>query len=180
MSQTSVSDYPLAVYEGMLAEPAPMGGIVSAFAHTAGILFGKAAGRRDGDVAPGDNAAGGQEVEGYAAANSADNLIGIALADVSKETDASKAYGDYVGGDTVPVLKRGRVWVVSADAVDDLTKSVFVRNANAGSLPAAGLGSFRATTAADHIDLGAIAAVRWVAYRLQGSVHYGMLEINLP
>lgn len=180
MSQTTVTDFPLAAHEGMLAEPAPPGGIVSALCRSEGILFGKAAGRRDGDVAPGDNATGGQQVEGFAAANSADNLVGIALADVTKETDPAKAYGDYVDGDTVPILKRGRVWVVSEDAVDDLTKSVFVRNAAAGTLPAAALGSFRATTAANFIDLGALYAVRWVAYRLQGSIHFGLLEINLP
>ena len=179
MSQTTVNDYPNAVFEGMADHIAP-GGVISALCRSEGILVGKAGGRRDGDVDMGDNGLGGQQVEGFAAANAADNLIGIAMYAPQIETDPAKAYLDYVDGDAVPLLKRGRIWVTSADAVDDLTKSVFVRNAAASTLPGLSLGSFRATTAANYIDLGALFSVRWVAGRTQGGIEYGLLEINLP
>lgn len=175
MSQTTVNDHPLRAYEGMLAQALQIGGVDSAIA-SGRVLYGKACGRADADVALGTNATGAQECQALDATNS--NFIGVALADVSREQPDGQAYGSYEHEDTVPVLRKGRVWVVSADAVDDLTKSVFVRNANEGALPAAALGSFRATTAVDHIDLGAIAPVRWIAGATIDGTEFGLLEVS--
>ena len=177
MSQLVVNDHPTRTFEGQLAHQAPVGGIVSAIA-SGRVLFGKAAGRAVTDVLLGDNATGAQEAQALDATNS--HFLGIALADVTKETVAGQAYASYEHEETIPILKRGRIWVVSNDAVDDLSKNVFVRNAAEGALPAEALGSFRATTVANYIDLTAIAAVRWVAADTIGGIEFGLLEINLP
>jgi hypothetical protein len=105
------------------------------------------------------------------------NFKGVAIADTSLES-TSNAYGEYVDRDSVPVMKKGRIWVVSADTVDDLSKGVYIRFQNGSSSPPADtLGSFRATTNADYQLMGD--NVRWVAGQTIGGVYYGLLELNL-
>ncbi len=98
-----------------------------------------------------------------------DVFQGVVPSDGSIERN-SDSFGDFVDGDAMQILKRGRVWVVTDDEVDDLSKSVFIRNANpGGSPPLLSLGSFRATTATDYIDLGAIEPVAWLGGATDGS-----------
>jgi hypothetical protein len=105
------------------------------------------------------------------------NFKGVAIADTSLES-TSNAYGEYESTDSVPVLKKGRIWVVSADAVDDVSKGVYIRYQNGASAPpTATLGSFRATANADYQLMGD--NVRWVAGTTIGGVEYGLLELNL-
>lgn len=123
----------------------------------------------------------GLSVETIAAPSAGDlsptNFKGIAIADITKEA-TSNDYGEYVQYDQVPVMKRGRIWVVSADAVDDLSKSVYVRFQNGSSTPPADtLGSFRATANADYEAL--TTGAKWVAGTQIGTTYYGLLELNL-
>lgn len=104
------------------------------------------------------------------------NFKGVAIADTSLES-TSNAYGEYVDKDSVPVMKKGRIWVVSADTVDDLSKGVYIRFQNGSAAPADTLGSFRATANADYQLMGD--NVRWVASQTIGGVYYGLLELNL-
>jgi hypothetical protein len=105
------------------------------------------------------------------------NFKGVAIADTSLES-TSNAYGEYVSTDSVPVMKKGRIWVVSADTVDDISKGVYIRFQNGSSTPpTATLGSFRATANADYQLMGD--NVRWVASTTIGGVYYGLLELNL-
>jgi hypothetical protein len=50
----------------------------------------------------------------------------------------------------------------------------------AGTGSTLALGSFRATSGTGFIDLGAIAAVKWVGSDTIGGEYFGLLEINLP
>ena len=284
MAQTSVSNAPVSAYEGK-PDTQPER-IISGLASEL-IYFGKAL-SRSLTASLNRNPA----VEMY---TSGEAFVGVAMADPSVERLPSAAglinqaaYGAFVSGREVPVVKRGRLWVVSADAVDNLSKSVYVRNTDpAGSATAATItdtttypvtdqdgltsiitivdggvgsaagaqtvtfsgahttaaqiaasmnaqlvgcsvavvggqvkittdakgagvtiaaaagtgnltwgtpvagtgvitppantrGSFRATTATGYTDLGAIAAVKWVAAQTIGGVYYGLLDINVP
>jgi hypothetical protein len=104
------------------------------------------------------------------------NFKGVAIADTSLES-TDNAYGEYVDKESVPVMKKGRLWVVSADTVDDLSKGVYVRFQNGSAAPANTLGSFRATANADYQLMGD--NVRWVASQTIGGVYFGLLELNL-
>jgi hypothetical protein len=72
------------------------------------------------------------------------NFEGIAIADVSVErlphpttgVVNTAPYGAYLANTTLPLMRKGRVWVVSADAVDNLSKSVFVRSSVAAGTAA--------------------------------------------
>lgn len=126
MAQTSVISEPVRAFEGKLQDQASR--IVSGAASEL-IYFGKMLTRSksvgiDGRTPIVNLFTTGEVVEG------------IAIADVSVERLANPTtgvsnqapYGAFLANTAVPVLRRGRVWVVSEDTVDDLTKSVYVRN----------------------------------------------------
>jgi hypothetical protein len=126
MAQTSVVDEPVRAYEGKLQDRA--GRIESGIA-SATVFFGKAVSRPvTGSLTqlpPPCNLYNGTE-----------HFLGVAAADVSVERLPGTTgiinqanYGAYLANTTVPRLTKGRIWVVSADAVDSLAKSVFTRNA---------------------------------------------------
>ncbi len=105
------------------------------------------------------------------------NMMGVAMADTSLEA-TDNDYGEFFLYDQVPVLKKGRIWVVSADAVDDISKGVYIRHANGSATPPTGtLGSFRATANADYTLMAD--GVKWKAGKTIGGVEYGLLELNL-
>lgn len=106
----------------------------------------------------------------------ATNFRGVAIADVSREA-ISDDYGGYAQNDAVSVMRKGRIWVVSEDTVDDLSKGVYVRFQNGSAPPAGTLGSFRATADA---DCQLMSMLRWIAGETIGGIEYGLLEINLP
>lgn len=168
MAQLVVNDDALQAFEGMVHDRPERieSGIASAL-----IYFGKACSQSltvaIDEVTPNVNLYTGTE-----------KFAGIAIADTSIET-ISPDYGGYVAETAVPLLKKGRIWVVTGDTITDLSTSVWVRNANPGvSPPAESLGSFRGTTATDYIDLGAIADVKWRASASIGGVDFGLLSIN--
>ena len=78
----------------------------------------------------------------------------------------------YVTGTTVPVLKRGQVWVLTSEAVDPSDAVFLQHTANGASKPA---GSFR--TDADGGNADAITGARWA--RVFGSGK-AALAINQP
>jgi hypothetical protein len=73
-----------------------------------------------------------------------EEFVGISIADasVARLPDPTTGvintanYGAYLTNTTVPLIRRGRIWVVSADAVDNLSKSVFVRSSVAAGTAA--------------------------------------------
>lgn len=172
MSQTSVADEPSQAYEGKVENFDK--NIVTGLAASL-IYFGKVVAAQTADVGlP-------KTVELMATGLVP---VGIAIADPSIETIPGNAFGSYAAEEAVPVMRRGRLWVVSADVVDDISKAVFVKVANpGGSPPAESLGSFRATAAGDYVNANTIftnAAVAWIGGRVIGSQNFGLLEINLP
>ena len=172
MPQTSVNDEFDRAYEGKVENSGQYPTTVNTGLALSDIIFGKGVASTVSDVdLP-------KRVGMYAAA-----LIfqGVTIADPSIEPVGGNDYGTYAAESAVPVMRKGRVWVVTADVVDSLAKNVFIRSATpGGSPPAESLGSFRATTVADYIDLTAIANVSWVSGVTIGAVNFGLLELNLP
>ena len=74
------------------------------------------------------------------------------------------------------VVRRGRVWVVAEDVIDDLTDGVFYRHTSPGALPEA-LGRFRKD--ADTADATLIPGARWVRVTT-GAGQLTIIEFNLP
>ena len=180
MSQLTVSEEPVRAYRGKIdvsgAYPTTQ---VSGLA-VGNIVVGDGVGREVGDVDPGAGVAtGGQTARAF---QGTDLFLGVAPSDPSQLVALpGETFGQYTAAESFPIVRKGRVWVVTADVVDDLSKAVFIRNANAGgSPPAEQLGAFRATTVADYVDLSALAAVAWVAGVTIGGVNFGLLELNLP
>lgn len=76
------------------------------------------------------------------------------------------------------VIRRGRVWVISETVIDDLSKGVFYRHANAGADPEA-LGRFRDDDDAASGDVTLIADARW--RRVNTAIgQLTVVELNLP
>lgn len=127
MSQIAINDAPARAYEGMQNNRAErtVSGIASEL-----IYFGKAV-----SVVKNTNLSSmTPPIKGY---TSGEVLLGIAPADPSVERLASAAgvidqaaAGAFSAATSVPVVRRGQVWVKSADAINDITKSVFVKNAD--------------------------------------------------
>jgi len=167
MAQKTVTDEPLEAYEGKLQEEAQV--VTSAIA-TSKIFFGKAVTRSKtvgvGDIVP--------AVIPY---NGTDKFEGFAIADVTKEP-GDDTYGAYAAKETVSILKKGRIWVVTGDAITNLTNAVFVRNASGGATPALAQGAVRSTAATGYVSLTAIANVKFVAYRVINSVKFALIAIN--
>lgn len=129
MSQTTVRDTVSTAFEGKVHEAA--GYIGSGIAGEL-IYFGKAVSRpttTNLDQRP-------PTLSLYTAGQ---NFEGIAIADTSIERlpdpttgELNQAdYGAYIAKTALGTLRKGRIWVKSADKVDSLAKSVFVRSATA-------------------------------------------------
>lgn len=174
MSQTSVSDVPAQAFEGMVRDIAMVKDTISRLANEAAtpfIPFGKAVVKLTGDA---DN----QCSLPAATADVTDRMLGIAVADVGIEEDSSIAWGHYKAGLAVPVLSKGRIWVIAEDQVTDISLPVFVRFTDpGGSAPLASLGSFR--TDADTADAVEQPACRWRT-TTAGAGELAVVEINLP
>jgi len=126
--QSSVSNAPLRAFEGMVHD-APERQI-SALASEL-VYFGKAVSyAKDAslDAFPPlvQMYTSGQVLAGIAAASSTVERLANPTTGVSNQAP----YGAYKAETTIDrLIRKGRVWVKSADAVDDFTKSVFIRNA---------------------------------------------------
>jgi hypothetical protein len=174
MSQTSVADQPVRAYEGKVHVSGEYPTSYLSRLASGAVYFGKA-------VVPYDDAElalGEQRAKLPAAAADVPRLLGVAIADVTKEPVAS-TYGGYADKDSVTIMRKGQIWVVSVDQVTDLDAGVYIRHANGAAPPAGTLGSFRATVDVDY-TLFAGEGLKWLAAETIGSVYFGLLEVNLP
>lgn len=104
-------------------------------------------------------------------------VTGIVMADTSIETVKDLGWGAYLENKAVPVVRSGRVWVVSEDEVTDVDQGVYVRFQNpGGSPPDASLGSFAAAAGADYALLP---GARWRSVTV-GTFGLAVVELNLP
>lgn len=172
MSQTAVADQPVQAYEGKVHVSGEYPTTYISRLASGAIYFGKAV----VPYADTELTVGTQRAKLPAAAADIPRTLGIAIADVSREPIAS-TYGGYADKDSVTIMRKGLIWVVSADVVDDLDKGVYIRHANGAAAPADTFGSFRATTDADYT---LFAGLTWKAAVTIGSVYYGLAEVNLP
>lgn len=173
MSQTTVTDEPQTFFEGLCA--------VKEFAHSriasGQILVGKAAGAANGDLSPHGSPAGtgAQECQALDASNP--NFVGVSMYDAQKEIPDGATYNAYADSDTVPLLRRGQIWVFVEAAITSLALPVWARNAAAGALPDAALGTFAIADGGNHVDLSA--HCRWLAAGAIGARNFGLLEVRL-
>lgn len=174
MSQTAVNDVPAQAFEGMVRDTAQVKDIISRLANEAAtpfIPFGKAVVKLTADA---DN----QCSLPASATDVTDRLLGIAIADVSIEEDAAIAFGHYKEGDSVPVLRKGRIWVIAETIVTDISLGVFIRHTTpGGSPPLASLGSFR--TDADTANATENTSLTWLT-TTSAIGELAVVEFNLP
>lgn len=97
---------------------------------------------------------------------------GVAVADTSKETRVSSPYGGYSAGEAVPVLSKGRIWVISEDAVTSVGTPAYARYTATGSQS---LGAFRTT--ADSSTAALVPRARFVTLCSAGGLV--QLELNI-
>lgn len=179
MSQTTVGTVPAAAFEGMVADGDLFARrIVSRLAHqvaTPYIPFGKFVVWNSADTV--------EQVRLPAALADVvgGRMGGIAIAETSIQDDTLVAWGHYINGRMVPVMRKGVIWVISETAITDLNLPVCVRATNAGvTPPLATLGSFRgdvdAQTPDRAVSLGALAS--WLDLCSAGGL--ARVAINLP
>ncbi len=97
---------------------------------------------------------------------------GVAVGDSSKERRTTAPYGGYSHGDRVPIMRKGRIWVVSEDAVTAPGTQAYVRFSASGSEV---LGAFR--TDADTSDAAALTGARFMKTCSAGGLT--VLSLNL-
>lgn len=104
-------------------------------------------------------------------------VLGVALADVSKVTRTSAPYGGYSAGESVPVLRKGRIWMYVEDVASvAMGGLVYVRSTASGS---ESLGAIRAAddgTDTDPIDSN---AAHFTGQKITAS-NLAVVEWNLP
>ena len=171
MSQLVYDNFPEQAREGFIADNTQVRDIVSRLAEVV-VPFGKfvvASTGQSEDLAKLPTVTGDITTPGLA--------TGIAIADPSVETAKADTFGNYKVNTTIPVMRKGRIWVIAEDEVTDLDADVFVRFADAGgSPPDASLGSFR--TDADTADAVQLVKARWRG-RTVGTFQLVILEIDL-
>ncbi len=169
MPQTSVNDEFDRAYEGKTENSGQFPTTMVTGLAAEEILFGKAVSSAATDVGlP-------KVVNGF---TNGQVFQGVAIADPSVEAVSGDAFGSYKDEDAVPVMRKGRLWVVSAVAITNLlTDLVFVRSANQGGFPSGARGSFTNAATADY---EAITGAKWVGAATVGAVNFGLLELNLP
>lgn len=190
MSQTVVADEPVQAYEGKVENSIAFPTTIESKIASELIYFGKLAIVADADVVYGGADGGPQEVQ--LPTTAAEVLLakqagGVAIADPSVERlrvsgggANSAPYGAYLTETAVPVMRKGRIWVVVEAAVTALSLGVFVRMDNAGgSPPAASLGSFSPVDSGADFE-PAPEGFAWAGAASIGGVEFGLLSVNLP
>lgn len=181
MSQATVNDEPGQAYAGKvhLSGQFPS----SALSRLASelIYFGKLV----SPLSTGDLTVGDQSVK--LPTSAADILLaaqggGISQADPSVERTKTAGvldnFGAFLDESSLPVMRKGQIWVEVEAEVTDLSAGVFVRFQNAGTIPEAALGSLTPTNTADHEP--APEGMVWVGAVTVGSQNFGLLSVNLP
>jgi len=166
MSQTAHTQDPAVAIEGMEADTSLAKERVSALAVEA-IPFGHAVavdGTAENPYTVVLPSTTGEVTDG--------SMLGVAVADVSIESDGGVGSG-YPIDDAVPVLRKGRVWVIAEDAVPAVGTPAFVRFAAGGG--GSVLGAFRT-------DADTASAVAWPGARFMtttgGVNELAILEIH--
>lgn len=164
MAQTSVDDVNEAAIEGLIYDISQERDIVSKLSAVAAIKPGHL---------------------GVWKATNPDNVVvlpvlttdvtagtawGVAILDTSRETNAAGTGADYLDEEAVPLMRKGRIWVVSEDAVDTVGLPAFVRFTDGV------LGSFR--TDADTADAVALPGATFRS-TTSGVNQLVILELNL-
>lgn len=168
--QSAVLDRMVKVTEGMLGchPQRVVSGIADGVVYNAKAL--------SFDPSDADNVANrANKVHGYV---TGEVFAGVTFLDEAKEP-LDSGYNGYADLDAVPLVTQGQVWVKTADPVTDLSNGVWVRGAVAGTPPDDALGSFRATTATNFVDLTTLAEVKWLASITIGSDYYGLLSVHI-
>ncbi len=105
------------------------------------------------------------------------HVLGVALADVSKVTRLTAPYGGYSAGESVPIVRKGRVWV-SVEDVSSVAQGglVYVRHVASGTEQ---LGAVRA--ADDGSDTEVLDAQQAAFTGVKDSTNsLAVIELNLP
>lgn len=170
MSQTAYQNFPDRAREGFPVDTG-LRDIISRLAEADDIYFGKLVVATTGQsekLAKLPAAAGDITTAGL--------VHGVAMADTSRETPDGATAGKYDTNDAIPVVRKGRVWVVAETEITDIDQGVFVRFQNpGGSPPAASLGSF---AGAAGVDYAALAGAKWKS-RTVGTFQLAILELDL-
>lgn len=155
MSQTTYNTTPPIAAEGEIGTSGPVD-LISGIANdtNAVIPFGKF-------VVTKTAAAGGEipEVELPNATGEVTGVyaLGVVVRDRTIENDSATAFAGYTDGEVLTIMRRGRIWVISEDAVSSAGAAAFVRFvAGVGEV----LGSFR--TDADTSDAVALPGARFM------------------
>lgn len=143
MSQTAYTQDPAIAVPGLLVDPGHSNFIISKFLTDASLSFGLAVTH---DVGTTDEEARAPTATGEVTGGA---FFGVALNDVTIEQAATPL--GWTIGDTLRVLRWGRVWVLAEDVVATIGLPAFVRFVAAG---AEELGAFR--TDADTADAVAL------------------------
>lgn len=98
---------------------------------------------------------------------------GVAIADTSRQTNAAQTGADYLDEEAVPLMRKGRIWVISEDAVATVGLPAFVRFSATGGEK---LGAFR--TDADTADAVALPGATFRS-TTAGAGELVILELNL-
>lgn len=108
---------------------------------------------------------------------SARHVLGVAIADVSKVTRLTAPYGGYSAGETVPILRKGRIWMAVEDVASVVQGGlVYVRHIATGTEQ---LGAIRA--ADDGSDTEVLDAQQAVFTGQKDSTNgLAVVEWNLP
>jgi hypothetical protein len=191
--QEIVNDEPVQAYEGKVQDSVSFPtSIISKLASEL-IYFGKlVTPYDDAELAVGGASGGPQRVKAPTSAAEITRCLkggGIAIADPSVErmrnpaapgTPNSAPFGAFASGDMLPVMRKGRIWVVVETELTDLDSDVYVRFQNpGGSPPAAQLGSFTQSAGAD-FDLAPSGAFAFQGAATIGGVHFALMAVNLP
>lgn len=184
--QTAVNNEPVQAYEGKVHVSGQFPSSVISRLASELLYFGKLV----VPYATTELEVGNQRVKKPTSAAEVDLVVaggGVAIADPSVERlrdPASPAdpapFGAFSAESSVPVMRKGLIWVVTETAIASLANLVYARFQNAGgSPPAAQLGSFTSAAGADFQALST-SYFAWQGSASIGGVDYGLLAVNLP
>lgn len=105
------------------------------------------------------------------------HVLGVALADVSKEVRTSAPYGGFSAGETVPIVRKGRVWM----SVEDISSVgqgglVYVRHIATGT---ESLGAIRAADDGSDTEVLAYNQAQFTGQK-DSTNSLAVVEWNLP
>jgi len=188
MSQTSVENEPVQAYEGKVQHGGQFPTTTISRLATELTFFGKAVSPILADVDMGGAGDLAQQCQLPTSLAEINAMLGVAIADPSVErlrdpaalgVPNSAPFGAYSDEAAVPIMRKGRIWVVVDTKLASLDDGVFIRFQNAGGTPPTeSLGSFDTVNSADHEP--APAGFSWVGASTQGATEFALLEINLP